>query len=279
MNQLFMAINLKNIFYYLSLVFLMLCSCAGIKQITTYSEFKIDRQVSLFEVDNLNNVYIVSGKNELSKWNNKGDLLYKYSDNRLGEIGILDVSNPLQTLVYYPDFRWLRFYDRTLNLTSELSLLELGFQNVNVVNSSNDNNIWFFDEINQIILKIDQEGQVLIRSDDLRQVLKKSIFPTKLFEKKNTLLLYDQNFIYTFDAFGTFMNEFEIGSVISLTFNGKEAQYIDSKDQLLSVNVISKTAEIGVVEQMDSSILGYRKGLDCRFYKKKDHILIKKGVE
>lgn len=228
-----MAIKLRYFLIKCCVVFFVLnFSCSGVKQVPTVSEIKIEGPSSFFEIDNLNQVYIVSPQNELSKWNSKGELLFKFSDNRLGNISILDVSNPLQTLAYYPDFRWLRFFDRTLNLTHELSLLEAGFQNVNAVCSSNDNNIWFFDEIDQVILKIDQEAKVLIRSDDLRQVLKKSIFPILLLERKNKLIFYDNKSIYTFDVFGTFLNEIEIGKAKSLSFNGSEVLFLDSNNKL-----------------------------------------------
>lgn len=275
-----MANNPKFNFIYIYLIlFALTTSCAGVKQVSVKTEQKIAIQSALFEIDNLNNLYIVSNQNELSKWSDKGTLLYKFSDNRLGNIGVLDASNPLQTLVYYPDFRWLRFFDRTLNLTHELSLVEAGFQNVNALCSSNDNNIWFFDEIDQVILKIDQEGKVLLRSDDLRQVLKKSIFPSLLLERKNKLLLYDQETIYTFDVFGTFLNELNIGKCRSMVFNGKYCQYLNKENKYVRMDALSKEAVSELIKQMDASILDYRKSLDSQFFRKKDHILIKNGIE
>lgn len=254
-------------------------SCGGVKQVPLVSENKIEQPSVFFEVDNLNNIFIVSPQNKLTKWSKDGEFLYEFSDNRLGAISILDTSNPLQTLVYYPDFSWLRFFDRTLNLTHEISLLELGYQNVNALCSSNDNNIWFYDEIEQIILKIDQEGKVLIKSDDLRQVLEKSIFPKLILERKNKLLFYDKQNIYVFDAFGTYLNSRIIGAARSIVFDGQYCLFLNDKNALVKLDVLSNAAEDQIIEQMEPSVLDYRKGLDCRFYRKKDHVLIKNGLE
>ena len=58
-----------------------------------------------FSVDNLGNIYVINTDNQLKKLSPQGDSLAVFDDvRRYGKISFVDVTNPLNILVYYRDF-------------------------------------------------------------------------------------------------------------------------------------------------------------------------------
>src|SRR5687768_15474844 len=58
-----------------------------------------------FTVDNLDNIYVLNTRNQLKKFNAKGDSVGVYNDvKKYGQATLIDVSNPLKILMYYRDF-------------------------------------------------------------------------------------------------------------------------------------------------------------------------------
>ena len=64
--------------------------------------------------DQLGNLYLVTTGNALEKYTPEGLFLTRFTNNRLGAIQSVDVSNPLKVLVWYADFRTVVFLDRSL---------------------------------------------------------------------------------------------------------------------------------------------------------------------
>jgi hypothetical protein len=81
-----------------------------------------------FNVDNLDNIYLLSSTNQLKKINLNGDSIGVYNNVRsYGQLYSIDVSNPLKTLVYYRDFSSIVELDRQLAV---LTTTDLRNQNI-----------------------------------------------------------------------------------------------------------------------------------------------------
>jgi hypothetical protein len=108
----------------------------------------IDVEADFFTTDNQSNLYIVKA-NELTKYDKKGKLLYKYSNKNFGNIDFVDASNMLRLLVFYKNFSQIVFLDNTLSLNGEsVSLDKIGFQQTQLVCSSHNNGLWLYDQQN-----------------------------------------------------------------------------------------------------------------------------------
>lgn len=162
-------------------------------------------QARLATADHLGQGYVVRPDNTLEKYTADGRLLARYSSNRLGQVGTLDVSNPMKVLVWYPDFRTALLLDRNLVVLGEVSLLPLGFPDVRQVATASDGNLWAYDEVNFLLLKISAEGEKRAESQSLsllnhtpRQVL-------LLREQDNRVWLADSTGTWmVFNAFGQY---------------------------------------------------------------------------
>ena len=117
-----------------------------------------------FTVDNLNNTYIINSKNQLKKINADGDSMAVFNDvKKFGQLSYIDVSNPLKPLIYYRDFATIVVLDRFLNIRNTIDLRKQNIFSVKAIGQSYDNKIWLYDEQDNKLKKIDEDGKVSFR--------------------------------------------------------------------------------------------------------------------
>lgn len=154
--------------------------------------------------DNFGNFYTVAA-NRILKFSREGKYLYPYEEFRYGKIGTVDVTNPMKILVYYPDFLTVVTLDRFLSPLTTYNFFELGYQNVTAVASSVDGRIWYYDNVDFKLKKIDETGKVFRESQPLNVVLEKAPNPHFMVEKDNQLYMNDSTMgILVFDFFGSY---------------------------------------------------------------------------
>ncbi len=177
----------------LILLFLFLTGHAQSQDSTL--NLKLTKQIhgkySNFTTDNMGNIFLVNAKNELIAYNNKYDSIASFKSLSLGNISLLDASNPLQLLVYYNESNTLVLLDRQLNIINSIALSQVNIQKVNAITRSYDNNYWLFDEWDNKLKKIDDKGNLLSESTDFRLMLKDSYTPEKIIDDNGALYLYN----------------------------------------------------------------------------------------
>lgn len=164
---------------------------------------------SYFTIDNLDNIYLVNNNNQLKKINSKGDSAGIFNDVRkYGKLFSIDVTNPLKLLLYYQNFSTIVVLDRFLNIRNVINLRKQGIFNVKSIGTSYDNNIWVFDEGDSKLKKIDDNGEVLLETVDLRLALDTVPSPSTIIDQDGFVNLYDPNKgFYIFDNYGAMKNK------------------------------------------------------------------------
>lgn len=157
-----------------------------------------------FYVDNLNNVYLLNADNQIKKINDKGDsVAVSNSLKKYGDIYSMDVSNPLKILIYYKDFTTAVILDRFLKTINTIDLRRYGILQAQAVAVSYDNNYWVFDEVENKLKKIDDNGNILLSTPDLRTVFDESFTPEKIIDYNGYVYLYNKkNGCKIFDYYG-----------------------------------------------------------------------------
>lgn len=205
----------------LSILFLLTSICLSCKpssvllaqdnseQIYGYIFWKSD--VRVVTKDKLDNVYLIDEVNTISKFNNKLKLKYQYSNDRLGDAQYIDVTNPLQLLIYYPDFQVIKILDANMAETGSFDLTALDLIDVEAIGMSNDNQVWIYDEVNARLLKIKRDGSVTAESDRMDMLFYGvKLRPTQIIERNNIVLLFDPDHgLYVFDNFGQFSHQID----------------------------------------------------------------------
>lgn len=168
----------------------------------------IPGQYSYMDVDVLNNLYLISGGNQLKKLNERGDSVAVFDNvKKYGNPSSVDVSNPLKLLLYYKNFATVVILDRFLSQRNSINFRSQNIFSVSAIATSYDNNIWLFDEQNFKLVKMDDDGKKLQESSDWRQIMNDVPLPRLIIDHNNFVYLYDpEKGFYIFDYYGTFKN-------------------------------------------------------------------------
>ena len=186
----------------------------------------IPMEARLMNVDDLGNVYVVRSNNSLVKFTETGDSSTFYRSVLNGDIGSVDVTNPLRVVVYYPSYAKVILLDRMLAPKNELDLKKINIVPNASVALSADGNLWVYDKFNARLLKIDENLQPVGQSNDLRQQLAEVPEPSYMVERERKLYLCDTtNGIYTFDQYGTYINTLTLFGVEQLQVYGTQLVY------------------------------------------------------
>lgn len=162
-----------------------------------------------FTVDNLDNIYILNSQNQLKKLNDNGDSVAIFNDvKKFGQATLIDVSNPLKILLYYKDFSTIVTLDRLLNIRSTIDLRQQNIFQVKAIGLSYDNKIWLYDELENKLKKIDDDGKLLLETPDFRLLFGEAPNPQKIFDENKYVYLYDSTQgVFVFDYYGTLKNK------------------------------------------------------------------------
>ncbi len=185
--------------------------------------YSIKGSFHTFNVDNLDNIYLITNENQLKKINGNGDSIGVFNDvKRFGNPASLDVSNPLKILLYYRDFSTVVVLDKLLNIRNSINLREQNMFMVKTIAASYDNNIWLFDEEDYKLKKIDEGGQVLQETTGWRILFDSVPSPEQLLDRQNNVYLYDkEKGFYIFDYYGVFKNRLPFLNWSSVEVSGK----------------------------------------------------------
>ncbi len=158
-------------------------------------------------VDNLGNLYLYNAT-KIDKYNNEGEKTATYSDNQLGEIEEIDVSNPLKNLVLHKNQNTLVILDNTLSAeqNNSLDLTQANLYNTTAYTySAIDNGIWFYDQELFQLIKIDINMNRIYESGNLLRLLNlDALSINAIYERKDKLYVVTQEEIIVFDIYGAY---------------------------------------------------------------------------
>lgn len=211
-----------------------------------------------FTVDNLGNIYVVTTTNQIKKINKNFDSVAVFNNKKkLGNVSLIDASNPLKILVFYKDFSTIVVLDRFLNVQQTIDLRKQNIFQVKAIALSYDNNIWLFDELDACIKKIDEQGKIIFSSTNFRMLFDEYESPTNLFDNKGLLYLYSAKKGWLiFDYYGALKNKIEIlnwenvGVFEETLIGTKHNRLFKSSPKTLSLKEISIKGSVGIFKKI-----------------------------
>lgn len=183
----------------------------------------------LFTTDHFGNFYDIS-TSEIKKYNVKGELLFTYSNNILGEISSVDVSNPLKILVYFKDFTKVLTLDDALSPRGDvLNLNDINLEETSLVCKSYNNGVWFYNPIKFQLIRV-ENSQVSNISNNISQFLNEKLEPNFISEFNEKIYLSDSKLgILVFDVYGTYLKTIPIYNVSSFQIKQKYILYVNDE--------------------------------------------------
>lgn len=196
------------------LITLLYISHFTIAQQQYQQSYALDQEVKLCCSDKLQNCYIADENGTIQKFNPDGQLAFEYSNNTLGEVGVLDATDPFNIALFYPDYLNVVFLDRTLTETQRITLLDANIFEAQTIGLSTENKIWVYDSYDFRLKKINQQANITHRSDDLSLLLQASIQTLQIQEYENKVYLNAPELgILVFDSFANYLTRLDFKGV------------------------------------------------------------------
>jgi len=163
-----------------------------------------DTKSNFITIDNFGNFYTATD-NQLAKFSPDGTYLYPFEEFKYGKISMVDVTNPMKVLVFCPDFMTVITLDKYLTQLTVYNFFDLGYQNISAVAMSSDGLLWFYDNTDFKLKKIDETGTIILQSQPLNTAMDAVPNPDFMLEKDNAVYLNDPAIgIMVFDVFGNY---------------------------------------------------------------------------
>ncbi len=232
--------NLKSWSRILMYACLLMLSCAH-KAVLQQQSISADINVKprLADIDNLGRIYVVDEKNTIINFRPDFTEMYRYANNRKGQISSVDLTNPLKVVVFYDDFNHLKIFDNTLTLISELDLGDT-FADVTAAAASNDGNLWVYDPVQFKIMKISENGKIMMETTNVNDFGMNQIKVTAIKEKNNVLVVCDPSKgFYFFDNLGQYLFHYAAKEIVHFQFDGNSIIYY-TKEGLCSFSLKTK---------------------------------------
>lgn len=163
------------------------------------------------QTDRLGNLYVVSKTNQLYKYNSEGKLLSTLNYKYLGNITLVDATNPLEIYVFYKELNLVVFLDNNLAYRGEMNLVNFGIGQAAAIARSYDNGLWAFDLADLQLKKIDKDGGNPQMSGNIRQYISNPSSANFIYDNNDRVFVNDStNGVLVFDVFGTYVKTIPI---------------------------------------------------------------------
>jgi len=212
---------------------------------------KIDTVTKIATVDNLGNLFIVTPKNELLKFNPNGKFIWNYTNKSYGEIAQLDVTDPLRVILYYPAYQQVVVLNNNLSEISKYTFNQNPNLQISLIASANNNGFWAYDQINRELRKLTNYFV-----DDLKSG---NIYQRNGIDMQANFMLTDDQQIYIndttagiriFDKYGNFVKTAMVYPKADFDVDGSDI-YFTQNNKLMSYNY--QTFDLKEIPLPDSS--------------------------
>lgn len=231
------------------------------------------KNIDFFDLDILGQLYFVKGS-ELKKYSPDGELLQNYSNLYLGDITLIDVSDPMNLLVYYQDINQIVMLDNQLSIkNSPIDLNDLGYGQANLTCLSYSNGFWVFDPISQSLIRFNNLLEESDNSGNLKNITGYQIHPLQLIERDNQLILKDKEFgIFVFDRFGNYIKRIPFNDIDDIYIRSGVWQMLKN-DTSLFFN--PSNLQIDTIPIKHKNINEFRLNTKSSYYRYNDNYFLK----
>ncbi|WAC41643.1 hypothetical protein [Pedobacter sp. SL55] len=194
---------------------------------------QIDTIAKAVYADNLDNVYLLSEREELLKYDAKGKLKWRYSNNRFGRLHSVDVSDPMRVVLFYADFQQVVVLNNNLNEITSYSFAKNSNLLVSAVASGNNNSLWIFDRTANALIKLSSNFTEEVRSANLFQLFDEVVDVKKMVASDQYVFLQRKNEgVLQFDRFGGYVRELPIDSLSDFNITSNVIAYVKGMEMI-----------------------------------------------
>jgi hypothetical protein len=181
-------------------------------------------------LDPYGNIFLSTNDGILTKYDEKGQILAEYTNKRWGTPSVIDASNPMQIIVFYPAYQVIRVFNKNLIEIATLELIQLGFGQVTAVCAAADGGVWIYDNYQFGLRKLDKQGRSLLSAIN-KDYERATPFDSTLFFKDYGDRLVAQlgaHTLATFTPFGQFEHYQNFAGCEALFADGQSVIYLEN---------------------------------------------------
>lgn len=277
---------MKFFFFYLFFAFIF--SKTSVSAQDYQSLFKIDTPVKYIQVDPLQNLYVVTPKNGVIKYDSTGKQIFAIEFKEFGAFDNLDVTNPLEPVFFYSNLNQILITDNNLNVLRRIELVGSQVQQFSVAARSSEGGFWLYDVTDAKLKRIDQNKQIAKESQTLQSVGIRDLNPVYLIESLPWLYMSIPSIgILIFDSYGAYLKTVPVKNV-----NKFQVLHSDEKPELKE---LLETRNDHLIFYQDQKLIDYvlktfeQKGVNLPFFsgevqdvkvlRRKIYVQKKKGIE
>lgn len=196
-------------------------------QLKLRKQYPLEHPIRYFNVDNLGAYYLITRSNELIKYDEDGQWVGNHRAQVLGDLRQVDVANPLQLLLFYPEVSTLLQLDNMLYQTNRFEISGLQLSDNSLVCRSFDNNFWLYDERSFRLRKLAFDLRTVVEGEWLQNEFDTSLEPAYMLEHEECIYLSDPDAgIHVFDLYGRFLKTLPVTGVERFSIFEQHLYYV-----------------------------------------------------
>ena len=174
-----------------------------------------------FTTDPLFNIYVITPRNEVLKYDPQGNFDSRYANKKLGRLALIDATNAFKLVFWFPDFQTIQLMDALVNPIITLNLTDLGVSQAAAVAMSDDGFLWILDGGTHQMLKFSLEsgGVKMVQKSPL--TIPNAPTTDMIVRQNNIYINLPSTGIYVLDRFGKMIKTLDIK-------NSNNVQVIDN---------------------------------------------------
>ncbi len=194
-----------------------------------------------FLTDQLKNVYIITFKNELLKYDGEGYFDSRFSFKKFGKISFVDVSNPFKLILHYNDYQCVVILDAALNPIKTLFLNDMGVTNAGALAMSDAGQFWVYDTGLNKLLRFSVDAAGFKLANETSPLSMGRLETSQMLVQENIVYLNVPNKgIFMFDQFGKHIRTLDIKNATDLQLIESQLFY-KQKDKYFRFNLQTLT--------------------------------------
>ncbi len=248
---------MKSYLFFISFVYATFStfSQADIPSIRKIKDFQMSKEISVWNVDNLGNIYVIQN-DVIVKFDSTGSQRFSQSIKSVGQINEIEPINSMKIVLFSEEQQTVCFLDNTLTMNGDCkNFEEFDVKNAKLIATSNRPNlIWVLDDYRSTILLIDiVKDKILQRVENLKGILNETSDFVDLTEKDNFLYLTSaKGKVYQFDQM---LSEtgLQLENYAQISSGKDQHAYYLKNHQLVSLNF--STSEIKSIDCPEKNVL------------------------
>lgn len=230
--------HLMRFVFLISLLFTSIFSFAQLKE--------LNRQVvdaQCFDIDKLGNFYFVND-NVLKKTDSKLEFGESYDVYSLGDISLIDVSNPLKILLFYKDFNAILFVDNNLSeLTDPILLDDTEYYSVDAVATNQYGGFWIYNSLDASVIGLDKDLELVQEGVNLLSVVGGAEIIEMKLSTDYIALHFKSNEIVVLDKFANYYTKYPVSKDSQFDIDNNKL-FIIGSDGLKIIDLERKKSDL-----------------------------------